>query len=271
MRSGNIFWGLILVLFGGVLLAQNTGFIPAGVNVWTIFWPLVLVLVGVFLLLRSTGRFGSGRFGPPLPQAAREPLQDAQQATVRIHHGAGELRIDGSAAADDLFNGTFQGGLDARVQRGGSQVTADLRPPSDSFPVFAFDSRGGLDWNLGLNPSVPMSLDLEVGASRSLLNLRGTQVKDLKVQTGASATEIEFPAQAGETRARIRSGMASVDMRVPQGVAARIHASGGMASISVDTARFPQIGSEYRSPDYDTAANRLDLDVETGMGSVTVR
>lgn len=266
MKSGSIFWGFVLVLLGGVLLAQTTGMIPANVNLWAIFWSLMLVAFGVSLLLRTTGRFGSGRM-----QAAREALQGAQQATVRIHHGAGELRIDGSAAPDELYSGSFGGGLDARVSRSNGEVTADLRPPSDNFPVFTFYTRGDLDWRLGLNPSVPLKLDLEVGASRNLLNLRSLQVKELKLQTGASATEIEFPAQAGSTFARVRSGMASVDIIVPQGVAARIHATGGMASINVDTARFPHNGSEYRSPDYDTAANRLDLDVETGMGAISIR
>ena len=60
-------------------------------------------------------------------------------------------------------------------------------------------------------------------------------------------------------------------MRVPSGVAARIRISSGLAGVSVDAERFPRVGSEYISPDYETAENRLDLEINTGVGSVSVR
>jgi len=60
-------------------------------------------------------------------------------------------------------------------------------------------------------------------------------------------------------------------MRVPSGVAARIRASGGLAEIHVDRGRFPRAGGVYQSADYDTAPNRVDIDVEAGVGSVNIR
>jgi hypothetical protein len=41
--------------------------------------------------------------------------------------------------------------------------------------------------------------------------------------------------------------------------------------MNVDRSRFPQNGNIYQSPDYATAANRLDIQVETGVGSVDIR
>jgi hypothetical protein len=68
----------------------------------------------------------------------------------------------------------------------------------------------------------------------------------------------------------VSSGAASVNIRIPQGVAARIRWRGGLSSINVDPSRFPRFGDTYQSPDYDSAANKVDLDVEMGVGSVTV-
>jgi hypothetical protein len=266
MRNGSVFWGIGLVLLGGLLLLQTTGMIAPGVNVWAIFWSLVLVLFGVNLLLRSTGR------GAKLYHETREePLNGARQAELRFHHGAGELRVDASATPDALFTGTFGGGIDARVQHSGDTARAELRTPADNFPMVGFTGAGELNWQVGLNPNLPLSLHFELGASHNLLDLRALQVKELRLQTGASRTEIDFPERAGSTRATIRSGAASVVLRVPAGVAARIHAQGGLASIQVDTQRFPRLGSDYASPDYDTAPNRLDIDVETGVGAVEVK
>lgn len=293
MRNGNIVWGAILVLGGGLLLAQNLGLIPPGVNMWNVFWALALVAWGVWLLLRSNNRTSAvmppsdgtratieGRPVDPRAQAYRLPLEGARQARIHIQHGGGQLRIDNNSAPDELLSGTFSGGVDPQVRRGTEEVEVDLRPAQGAFPnALGFADRGGLEWNLGLNPNIPLRLDLEVGASRNFINLRDLQVKDLRLQTGASESEIDLPNRAGEMRAEIHSGMASVIIRIPENVSAHIRARGGMSSLSVDAARFPRMdgggglmsgGGEYRSVDYEVSGNRVDLTIEAGMGSVRI-
>jgi len=67
-----------------------------------------------------------------------------------------------------------------------------------------------------------------------------------------------------------RSGAATVRIRVPDGVAARIRPSLGAATLNVRGARFPWQGGTYQSPDYDTAANRVDLDIDAGAATIDV-
>jgi hypothetical protein len=62
-----------------------------------------------------------------------------------------------------------------------------------------------------------------------------------------------------------------VNVQVPDGVAARIRIKGGMASRNIDESRFPRVGDEFRSPGYDTADDRADIDIQGGAGSFTVR
>ena len=40
-----------------------------------------------------------------------------------------------------------------------------------------------------------------------------------------------------------------------------------IGSTNVDQARFPASAGGYESPDYATAANRVDIDVQGGVGS----
>ena len=96
-------------------------------------------------------------------------------------------------------------------------------------------------------------------------------VTELRLETGASSTDITLPAKAGYTKAKINAGAASASVRVPSGVAARIQVSGGLASINVDPDRFPRQGGIYQSPDYDAASNKVDLTIDTGVGSISVR
>ena len=43
-----------------------------------------------------------------------------------------------------------------------------------------------------------------------------------------------------------------------------------LGSAQIDQARFPASGNGYESPDYATATNRVDIDVNGGVGSFRV-
>ena len=70
---------------------------------------------------------------------------------------------------------------------------------------------------------------------------------------------------------RAEAGAASLTFLVPTGVAARIGTKMGLGSIQVDESRFPRMGDGYQSTDYATAENRVDLDIQGGVGSVRIR
>jgi hypothetical protein len=82
---------------------------------------------------------------------------------------------------------------------------------------------------------------------------------------------VRLPRNAGFTTVKLDAGMASSRLIVPAGVAARIRASGGLTSNQIDTDHFPRTGNAYQSPDYDTAQNKVDVDLSSGLGSVQVR
>jgi hypothetical protein len=170
---------------------------------------------------------------------------------------------------DSLVEGDFGGGVDIDSRRNGDALDASLRVPAQVFPFYWWPGTT-LDWNVRLNPEVPLTLEVEGGANEARIDLNDLQVKELSFKSGASSSILTLPAQAGMTHARVSSGAASVNVAVPEGVAARIRWRGGLSSISVNPARFQRFGDSYQSPDYDTAPNKVDLDVEMGVGSVTV-
>jgi len=54
-------------------------------------------------------------------------------------------------------------------------------------------------------------------------------------------------------------------------VAGRIHIQSGLAGVSIDPNRFPRVDSGYETPGYETAANKAEIYVETGVASITIR
>jgi hypothetical protein len=197
------------------------------------------------------------------------PLEGARQGRVRLSHGAGRLDISSGAGMNNLVEGDFGGGIDLDSRRNGDAMDVSLRVPVQVFP-FSWWPGATLDWNVRLNREVPLALEVEGGANDSRIDLSDLLVNDLTLKSGASSTNLALPARAGMTRARVSSGAASINISVPEGVAARIRWRGGLSTVNVNQARFQRLGDSYQSPDYDTAANKVDLDVEMGVGSVTV-
>jgi hypothetical protein len=168
-----------------------------------------------------------------------------------------------------LLSGSFAGGVKQNTRKSGDRLDTHLEARPFIFPPF-FGGWQGLEWNIDLNRDVPLALRLETGASQSELDLRDLKVTDLRVNTGASKTDLTLPANAGLTNVRVELGAASLDMIVPQGVAARIRAEHGAAAIEIDTARFPHSNGIYESTDYSSAQNKADIMIQAGAGRVAV-
>jgi hypothetical protein len=260
------FWAIILIALGVVLLLANLGLIS---DAWTVFWPVAIVLLGVWFLV---GAFSWGRRSRNVTtEKVAIPLAGATSARIRVNHGAGRLLVSGHAQPGELVNGEFSGGLDWRFGRRNGELDVRMRVPYQGWSWgWGWGGGGFLDWTYALSSEVPLDLRFETGAGQARIDLSETRTAFLRLDTGASSTEVTLPANGGLTQVRVHAGAASVSIHVPTGVAARIRFRGGLASISVDRNRFPRAHGEYRSPDYDAAANRADIDVEAGMGSVHV-
>jgi hypothetical protein len=126
--------------------------------------------------------------------------------------------------------------------------------------------------NLNLNPNVPItSLSLKSGATDARLDLSALHVSDLDMSVGAASTWIRLPQAAGSTTVRIAGGASTITLEIPQEVAAQIRHRGGLSTVNVDQSRFPSVGDGmYRSPNYETAQNKVDVNLETGITTIQV-
>ncbi|MFH1475208.1 MAG: hypothetical protein ABIG85_05040 [Chloroflexota bacterium] len=252
--------------------------------------PLVLVGIGVIVLLgafipgpwrrpyvaihhargQAAGERGDGGTGwsAPAPDRLAIPLEGATDAEVMVTFGAGHLRI-GPAAAGMLVDGTYAGGV--KAERGGGPGRVRLSPPAP--PSGWRWDRAPYTWTMGVSGEVPLRLRVEAGAADAELDLGALRLAELRLRTGASETRIGLPAAAGFTRVDAEGGAAAIRFRVPDGVAARIRTAIALGSSDIDAVRFPRNaeGSAWESADFASAANRVEIEVRGGIGSVSVR
>lgn len=267
MLRGSQIGGIILVAVGALTLLGVLTSLP----VVAILFAAALIGAGIWVIA------GAARGGTELPrELAAIPLEGATEAAVSIRHGAGRLALGAGAGPGDLLSGSFGGGLDARTTRDGDVLRVELRVKERRVGELAGSVlRGrldGLDWDLVLNPRVTLDLDLETGAGEGRIVLTDLKARTVRLRTGASSTTIDLPEAAGRTSLHVDSGAASVKVRVPAGVAARIRIRAALAGTRVDATRFPRRGDAqlYESPDFETADNRVEIDVDTGVGSIEI-
>jgi hypothetical protein len=305
-RRGGVVGPLILIFVGGVFLLENTGYLPpnAWLSLWRL-WPLVLVLGGIELLfahripwlilgglavvIMGVGvfvtLFGAAPASAPglAPVATETPLGGANQATVAIRFGAGQLSVDSLAdsASPDLAVTNYVGPpelapIPRYVATPGGVGQLEYQLDSHSTPGFVPFIGGRSDatrLDVSLNPGVPITLlNVQTGAADAHLDLSALKVSSLEMAVGASATWIRLPAEVdGTTTAHISGGASSLTLEIPPGVAAQLRVRGGLSNLSIDQNRFPNVGGGvYRSPDYATAQRKIDLNLETGLTSIQV-
>jgi hypothetical protein len=267
MRRDQLSWGVILLLVGGLMLANEMGIrLPNGMSLMELFWPVMLILGGIWVLVGVFFR----RSGSVEGEDVSIYLQGAASADLNVNHGAGELKLHGGANANEFAHGSFTGGLEHKATRNGDRLEVRMRPAKDMFDFPFFCARSQLDWNVALNAEVPIALKLNLGANKSDLDLHDMNITDLDLDTGASDTKLTLPAR-GRFRADLDLGAASLEVIVPEGLSARIRASLGAVDLKIDQSRFPHNGRFYQSPDYETAANAVDMTIDAGAASIQVK
>ena len=259
MKRDNIFWGTALILVGVLLFLQTQGYIG---NMFPYLWPLALILFGGWIILGVFWKQESST-----EDSFSIPLGAAQSVEYHFSHGAGQLEISGGAPAGQALVGTSAAGMNQNSRLHGDRLNVRVEA-GPSFVPFIGPSQGV--WRFHLTQEIPSTLTVETGASSVNLDLSQVPARHVELKTGASGSHIIMP-ERGASLLDIEAGAASVRVVVPPVTAARIRVEQGVTSINVDTNRFPRLSAGlYQSPSYDNAADRADINVEAGLGSVTV-
>lgn len=295
-RRFSIIGPLILITIGILFLLANLGYVNSSFWVTLVqFWPLILILVGLEILLGRTlagqlvvllvGLLAVGAvvwltlnpnqfaFGVGMnTETIREPGTGVQTATVELKPGVGELNV--RALASDSPNwiegtvsypGTMQLIKESQVTNGAAHLKLDTQG------VSFFVGNSAERWNLNLAPKIPTTLRVNAGVGGSKLDLNGLKVTQLDLDTGVGELEVIMPSDAGVVSARVNGGVGGLTILIPQGVPAHIRSDSGIGGVTINQTRFPPVGEHlYESPDYASAANKIDLNVDSGVGGITI-
>jgi hypothetical protein len=287
---------LLLITAGFIFLLNSLEILDWGIwgSLWRL-WPLILVIIGIDMLVGRRSPILSlllvlvviaagaaflysagGLVGGSREQLTLNvPLNGATAANVQIDMGLGDLTVDSGEGGNALATGTLNyysrsGAPSQSVNTSSNTLNLNLKQSNKGGPFFFGDSNGSLDWNIHLNPQTPTRLDVNTGTGHTTLELEKSNITNLIVNSGTGSTDVVLPAQAGDLKATVDGGVGSIDITIPSGVEARIRIDSGLGSVNVDD-RFSKTGDKtYQSAGYSESKNRVDLNLDAGVGSVNI-
>jgi cell wall-active antibiotic response 4TMS protein YvqF len=269
-RGWALFWGLVLVLLGGLALLFNLGFLqPEQLSRLAALWPLLLIVVGLQIVLaRLLPRAAAaialsvltfllvfGAIGYAVTAPVSTP--SSRQVGVRdVGTAPATLRVElGAAQIDIRYAGT---GASALLNyRGGSpRLTWD--EGTRTLSVSHTTTAAGL-----LSPSSP---------DRLQVTLAGSATWTVVLDAGASSTTVSLASPVGHERLTLNGGATELTIYRPAGAPLGVNVNGGANSVSVDGRSVGSaIGAtSWSSPGFPATDDVL-VTVNGGANRVTVR
>ena len=143
------------------------------------------------------------------------------------------------------------------------------------------DHKGGhFNWNTDdngkanavifhLNPNPVWSMYVESGANALDFDLTKYKIEKLKLSGGAASFNVKLGQPLTSTDVEVSTGMASVEIAIPQNAACEIETDSGLSSNSFDGFTKTDDG-HYQTPGFATAKNKLHININGGMSSFKV-
>jgi hypothetical protein len=257
-------WPVIFILLGLDMLVGRRS--SAGVAFVVIVGALIVAGALLWAALRA-GQMPAGQ-----TQALIQSRQGAERLDVRLSFSAGELRVEALGPSDYVMEGDARNGpgesvaQEYQVSNGAGRL--GLRQVSSPLllPFLAARNATAL-WQVRLTTALPLNLEVSTGAGATTLELAELDLQHLNLTAGVGLTVVAFPAQAAE--AEVTTGVGDTVLRLPPALASRITVRSGLANVDVP-ARFSQNDKVYTTPGFDAESSFLDLDVNAGIGQVTI-
>lgn len=293
-RGGGIFrlfFGLVFLIVGFGFLAQKFDFIP-GLNIdmseILSFWPILIVLVGLSILSRGTwlGSLLSMIITlgivvllafylilPGSPKAIETFVFDIpKQENVK----RAEILVNASASIIDIGGGAVglaSGSLESNVSTLKTDYDTDTGVQNARIKMDGNISglRGKMSntLNIKLSEEIPLSVNMESGASSIKIDSSNLILENFTLKTGASKVVLALGDKAENASVIIKSGVSSIEISTPKSVGARIEVKGALSQKNfVDFKRVRE--SIYETDDYGTSAKKIIIVLEAGVSSMSV-
>lgn len=293
MKPSRFFLGLILILAGTVFFLINQGY-----GSWSIlrfipqFFPVLLIVLGLSLLWKGPIPLWFGcalivvvtvlviflfmttpdytitqkdfweksEFVKEMTITKEEPDLSSGELTAQFN--TGRLLLEQTANAS-WFEGYFNNeNVTFAHQVKEDKLSIHLRAAQKELCTTGDENL----WQLALSPHLVWKLHLMLGAAESELNLSGALLDEVRLELGAGDAELFMGHNGPRTKIKINASASHIKITLPQEDRVRIKVSGVLKSTNLDKLNLLKKGADYISPNYETARDKVDVDLNLAVG-----
>ncbi len=194
----------------------------------------------------------------------------ARSASISVRMGAGELRLSGGATS--LMEAEFTTNVehwvpatDYKVVGERGQLTVRQRRGRSLF----FGHRRN-DWNIRLTRTLPLELEINLGAGESRLDMRDVDLESLTVEMGVGELNLDLSGpRTKDLEVRVQGGVGSAVIKLPRDLGVSVEVDGGIGSVSAHG--LLKEGHRYTNEAFGKTPAAIRMKVEAGIGSIDLR
>lgn len=303
MKTSHIFWGLLFIGLGLLVLINNfTTIFMDWATIWKL-WPLVIVLLGLSILVKHKHGKGviAGLAAIILALAIFASFKTATHffnkdfefvfgeegeysfdttaytesfdstlafATLNFDAGAGTFNI--SKTTEHLFDATTEGKKDNfYLKRYDSDNTSkiDFKMQKTRFRIGVDNYKNKVE--MSLNPHPVWDMNFDVGAASMDFDLTELKIQNIDVDMGAASIKIKLGSLSPETKLTIDAGASDINIYVPKESGCKITTDGALSSKHFND--FEKINSDhFETENYNEATNKIYIEIDSGVSSISV-
>ena len=303
MKTSHIFWGLLFIGLGLLVLINNfTTIFMDWATIWKL-WPLVVVLLGLSILVKH--KYGKGviaglaaivlafamfasvktathlfhnDFEIVLGEEGDYNFETTEYtesfdstltfATLNFDAGAGSFNI--SKTTENLFDATTEGRKDnfyLKRYDSDNRSKIDFMMQKTRFRIGSDNYKNRVEMSLNSKPVWDMNFD--VGAASMDFDLTELKTQNIDVDMGAASITIKLGSLSSKTKLSIDAGASDINIYIPKESGCKISTDGALSSKHFN--EFEKINSDhFETADFNEAANKIYIEIDSGVSSISV-
>ena len=305
----SIFWGILLISIGILWILKTLGFIHFSFVLFLKLWPLVLIFVGIklmpiqdkwkiilniivlccgvaFLIIFSNPKYGNSKWNKfffcsnSWSSCDKETsistnnqsiikFEDYENAHLDLTASAGKLVFetgDELIAIQDGEKSNSKINIISKIDDSGIKIKAEVHPLKNN--IIGNNSH---QYNILLNSSPVWEMDMDLNATAGEIDLSEFKVKDLEIESNASALELKIGSLYPNVNITIESNISDVEITVPKDMKCLLKKSdSNLSSFSV-TGLTKQNDNQYVSTGDHETAGAINITIAANVSSVEVK
>ncbi len=291
---GSVFWGLLFVLVGTLLLLDNLGFVTTHfANIWQL-WPVLIIGAGLSLLSLRGWIGGLVSFvaaiallGLVTLTLVDNPiypgLRDATTQTTTVSDAADgakqlQVTIDTGAADITLSSSRDRRGVQAIQESTQPSLAKSATTDGDKRSVVFSTDAPRAAWlrntqnslAFDFTRSIPVALSIDTGATSVSGDLSQVRLSSLAIDTGASSIDLRLGMRQQRQEITLDGGASKITLHIPKQAGVRVESSDGLTQ--TDFEGLDKVSdSRYESSDFDDAKTQITIRTDLGVSRFEIQ